>query len=857
MQQIVFHRLLSVGRLRFALAALVILASTIGIIVLGLDYKSKIKDASMASIDNVQWALSQVDVELLQLIVTLDSAANQPGKLAEVRLRFDILFSRIDSLVSGRLYEIIRKSPKFDESFRPLSAFMRGQSQLMDGPDPVLQQGLPRLSTIARGLQADARTITLNGVQLFAGIKDRERKEVEWVLIRMGVLTLVLVATLVTMLIMLARLYRDNRQRAAENLNTLSQLDSIVRTVLEAVITFDASMRIVDFNPAAVATFGHSRQDARGLDMSTLITEDARSRVLFHPTTLPVGSRQARVRVMARHREGREFPAEASISHTEAGGIPISVLFLRDLSAQVASEQALMQARDDALAGEKAKTDLLVVMSHEIRTPLNGMIGTIELMDSTELLPDQREYLRIMQASGKLLMHHVNDVLDIARLDSGKTPLSLGPVDLSALVLEIFDNQTPASQSNGDRLVLVAPQDGRNRVIGDAAQLRQVLLNLVGNAVKFTQGGTITVELSHLSPQGPTEIRVADTGIGMAPQDLDRIFDDFVTLDASYSRPVSGTGLGLGIVKRIVARMGGTLSVESQRGKGSMFRICLPLHILEVEAKVAAQQPVPAVAGPRGNPSWLILVVEDNAVNRLIVGKMLAKEGHQVVEACDGEAGIRLAGERRFDLILMDISMPGTDGLQATKAIRASGASRDTPIVALTAHAMQAEIDRFRAGGMQQVLIKPITRETLRTTLATVLAGREMPLPDARPPVDRPLLDNSVLRNLAADIGADEARSLVSRFMAETESRIALLVESATDAGPDTSLVREVHQLAGASGMLGALALHQVLSRIETLCKAGAKAEARAELPALGPLWQATAAAYRESDAFAQVSNLR
>ena len=660
--------------------------------------------------------------------------------------------------------------------------------------------------------------------------------EAPWTWVAVGLLVIGL------MLVAIARLYRDRQMAKA-------RLDTALQTGLDAVITTDAAGRIVDFNPAAGVILGLERADmAKGLCLADLIADDPASRTLMQA----MAGGQARIRVTARHRLGHEFPAEASVS------APLGLhrwVILRDLSVQVAAEQALMRARDEALAGEKAKADLLVVMSHEIRTPLNGMIGTIDLLDGTDLQPHQREYLRIMETSGKLLLHQVNDILDIARLDSGKAPISLGPVDLTQLIAEVFDNQSPASLTQGNRLVQVAPRDDRTSVIGDAAQLRQVLLNLVGNAVKFTERGTISVALTHLSPQGPTEICVSDTGIGIARGDLGRIFEDFVTLQPTQGR-MSGTGLGLGIVKRIVARMGGTLSVESEPGVGSTFRVSLPLRILKTTAKPAPQQTLQRENGGR-TPSWLALVVEDNAVNRLVMRDMLTTEGHQVMQARDGDEGVSLASARKFDIILMDISMPGTDGLQAAQAIRAGGASRDTPIVAVTAHAMPAEADRFRAGGMQHILVKPITRETLRAALAFELDGRATPLSDPPTPADPPLLDRAVLRNLAADIGSDPARRLVERFLTETESSIALLVESAAEAGPDDPAQRAVHRLQGASGMFGALALHQALARIETLFKTGALDEARAALPALQPLWQATAAAYREFDAFPQASSLR
>jgi signal transduction histidine kinase/DNA-binding NarL/FixJ family response regulator len=550
---------------------------------------------------------------------------------------------------------------------------------------------------------------------------------------------------------------------------------------------------------------------------------------------------QGQVRLTTRHKSGRSVPVELSISRTESETGDLYVAFLRDLSSQLASEQALMMARDKALAGEKAKSDLLVVMSHEIRTPLNGMIGTIDLLGATRLATKQKEYLRILEASGRLLMHHVNDVLDIARLDSGKATYSPGPVDLDDLVQEVIENQSPTARLNGNTMRYTGPAKGGAGVLVDSALLRQVLLNLVGNAVKFTRGGEIAVRITHLSPQGPTEICVSDTGIGIAAADLDRIFDDFVTLDASYARKASGTGLGLGIVRRIVERMGGSLQVDSTLGKGSLFRVLLPLPILSA---VAQPQAEPAAA-PLAR-TLLTLVVEDNDFNRMIIGDMLRQDGHEVVEAHDGQEGIALAAARRFDLIFMDISMPGVDGLQAARAIaEGPGLSRQTPVLAMTAHAQAEDVDRFKAAGMRDALIKPITRQALQRAL--------VPLRHTSPS----LLDLSVLHEMEVDLGASRAGDLLARFLAETGQTVADLVEKVHSPGLDPVSIGEIHRLEGSAAMFGALALRKALSQIQTLWKSGAMDEATLGLPGLQSLWQQTHQAYCDMGFLPQLSSLR
>jgi PAS domain S-box-containing protein len=841
--------LFSSSRLRFVLAVLVVMASGLGIAVLGSDVARQIDTQSSTSIDNVQWALSQVDVELLHLQLSLSDAMDNPEDLTGLRLRYDVFLSRIQTLQLGSVFATLRRNPDFAASFDKARAFVQDTAPLVDGDDAALRKVLPELNTRVRALIPEAHRIALTGVSLFAVQSDADRAAVKLTLIQVVILTLVLIAALVALLAMVLRLDRGNRRKAQQNAETLARLDAVVATSLDAVITLDDQGRIVDFNPAACATFGYDEAEAVGRDLGLLVPLNRHGTAQL--PTLGAGQPETdrRRRVTARHRDGHDFPAEISLTLAQAGARSVQVVFLRDLSQQVAAEQALVTARDEALAGEKAKADLLVVMSHEIRTPLNGMIGTIDLLESTALAPHQREYLRIMAASGRLLMHHVNDVLDIARLDSGKAPLSMAPVDLTVLVREVIENQGPASLANGNRLAAVIPDEPLRPVLGDAAQLRQVLLNLVGNAVKFTRDGEIGVEIVQDPSRGATEIVVRDTGIGIEREDLGRIFEDFVTLDPSYARHAAGTGLGLGIVRRIVTRMGGKITVNSRKGQGATFRVNLPLAILDTAA------PAPAETLHEAAQGLSILVVEDNDFNRLIVRDMLVQEGHRVTEAHDGTLGVQLAFAQRFDVILMDISMPGIDGLQAAEQIRAGrGASAASPIVALTAHALREERERFQSGGMQDVLIKPITRDALhrllgRLALIAQSPGEDTAEADAAQAEAAPaeLLDAVILSQLRATLGPAKAARLIQRFLDETEARVAQVLALSDDPDRENLVISEIHQMSGAAALFGASALHDHLLRIEELCKRGQKAEARSLAPEIVPLWRQTAEALRKT----------
>ena len=769
-----------------------------------------------SSIDNVQWTLSQMDVELLTLEIVVDDARHAPGRLDEVRKRFDIAYSRFNTLQAGGLFNSLRQSRGFAGAFAALEGFMTRSVPLIDGPDDALQEALPRMKGELRQLIPEAHRLGTLGVEIFAHQADATRTGIKSALVGLAVLSGALLFMLLGLVGGLVRSSRLSRQRATEAAQTASRLDAVIRASLDPVITLNEAGRITDFSPAGRQVFGHDPVRIRGQKFDLLVPPDAPGQPLLRLNSEPAAPE--RLRVTARHASGREFPAEISVSPLMAGGRQIFVVFLSDLSRQVEAEQALMGARDAALAGEKAKADLLVVMSHEIRTPLNGMIGTIDLMQATALSPQQREYLRIMTASGRLLMNHVNNILDMARLDSGKAELALGPVDLGQLIAEVAANQRPASAAQGNRLEVKIAPDCPLQVVSDAGRLRQVLLNLVGNAVKFTRDGTITVTLDAPDAEGRFGIAVADTGIGIAPADMERIFEDFVTLDPSFARQAAGTGLGLGIVRRIVEQMGGTVAAESVPGQGSTFRLRLPLGV--------AAPPKPAT-GERLH----LLVVEDNEFNRLITREMLRQDGHSVREARDGEEGLRLAAEEAFDLILMDISMPGLDGIEATARLRQGpGPNAATPVLALTAHALPADIRRFQAAGMQDAMLKPLQIATLRAALAEHVPG-------ARPP----LTDAETLTQMDRTLPPEVVASLTQRFLQDMETRLARLV-----ADPDPEAMRkEAHHMAGSAGVFGAKALGAALERFLGLLRAEEVEAARATLPALSALWTETAAAYR------------
>jgi len=387
----------------------------------------------------------------------------------------------------------------------------------------------------------------------------------------------------------------------------------------------------------------------------------------------------------------------------------------------------LLLAKEQAEAGNVAKAQFLANMSHEIRTPMNGVLGALDLLGRYELLPEQRNLLETATSSSEALLTVLNEVLDFSKIEAGKFDLVSEPVPLRAVLSSAVDLFSPMAQRKGLVLSLDFDVSLPERVKGDARCIRQVLLNLVGNAVKFTDHGSITVRAQRASGGSNSHpvlvFEVEDSGIGVAPEALPQLFTPFFQADLSDRRRFGGTGLGLVISKRLTEAMGGELSVESVPGKGSIFRITLPLEAL---ADAGVVEP-PAAAAPPAALSGKVLLVEDHAVNRLLASTMLKNLGIEVVEAENGKIALQQMEQSRFDLVLMDCQMPVMDGFEAAREIRererAALASR-TPIIAFTANVMSGDTERCLQAGMDGYLAKPHTLDQLRVAVAPWLGGR-------------------------------------------------------------------------------------------------------------------------------------
>lgn len=400
------------------------------------------------------------------------------------------------------------------------------------------------------------------------------------------------------------------------------------------------------------------------------------------------------------------------------------MVILADLDNLVKEEQA-------AEAAVSSKRNFLANVSHEMRTPLNGVIGITELLLETKIDAEQRNYLNIVKSSGESLLGAINEILDYARIEAGVVRVDAIPFRLRQVLENMLRTLAFAANKKGLQLKLEMEPGLPEYLIGDAGKLQQILINLAGNAIKFTEQGLVTISVEEESRTPNIRLRfvVTDNGIGIPLEKQSAIFEAFTQADQSTSRLYGGTGLGLAICSRLVGLMGGRIWVESEVGAGSRFYFTAQFELGEKPgesgiADVSAVRPATMAGGERGG--LRILLAEDNEVNRVLAVKMLENRGHRVVTASTGKQAIKIVEGGEIDVVFMDIQMPEMDGLQATAEIRKreAGSGMRVPIVAMTAHAMETQRKECLEAGMDEVLTKPI----LGWALDEILLGVQMPV---------------------------------------------------------------------------------------------------------------------------------
>lgn len=409
----------------------------------------------------------------------------------------------------------------------------------------------------------------------------------------------------------------------------------------------------------------------------------------------------------------------------EAGEIHAWIGVSRDITDRKRSESQLIAAKEQAESASRTKSEFLANMSHEIRTPLNGIFGMLQLLAAnTHVNDDQQQYINVALESGKSLLTIIEDILELSRFDTGTATFVVAPFSPGQAVETVIDNFRLEALRRGLSLFSKVDADVPATLLGDVGRVRQVLLHLVGNALKFTPQGHVRISVQRIksSSKGLARLRfsVSDTGIGIAKDKLNDIFEPFAQVDGSYTRRYQGAGIGLSLVKRIVDRLGGEVGIESVPGGGTTVHLTL-----EFPAR-CEDVPPESPCTPEPNAAHRILVTEDDRLNQLTTQRFLEKLGYDAVVVSTGEEAIECLRVEEFDILIMDVQMPGMDGMQTTEAIRADdslGPGQNIPIVAMTAHAMAGDRERFLSAGMNAYIAKPVDMKELRNVLLEVMQG--------------------------------------------------------------------------------------------------------------------------------------
>lgn len=775
---------------------------------------SDLEDLSVSSgASHSRWHSSQFETQVADLdSILTENIANVDLQRDKVRQKINIVLSKLFVLKNDPYILNFEKNPELVTSvLMPLFQFETRAIAIADKPTQITTPDLLDLRDILRKARPIVRKISLHGVELW-GAQSTKRstkfaKQLTWT----GGFAIGFLIMLVSLLLLMDRMLLSAMRRAAALSASSRQLAATVAGSLDAIVIADSFSKIIEYNTSAEGVFGWTREEIIGRTMEDIFLleglKDAYKNAMDKPllqdrseTLYPT-----RFELSGRRKNGEEFPVELNMTFVKRNDDAIFMAYIRDVSDRKITEQDLIEARDRAERADKAKSQFLAVMSHEMRTPLAGIVGIMDLLKATKLTQKQDRYIQIATSSSKVLLDHINEALDITRIDVGKLELSSQEFNLPDLVETLVEVLDPLSNEKNLDLRLQLANNIKSNFMGDGHRIRQILTNLLGNAIKFTDQGNINFSVT--GRDGPetsfVHFIISDTGSGIAPENHQKIFEDFVAIAQGDQSQVRGDGMGLHISRKIARLMGGDVMVKSDIGKGAEFTLSLPLErVSKIDGKVAE----PAYFPHKNNQNINTLVVEDNNVNREVLGDMLEGMGHSVSRATNGVEALDYANIQSFDIIFMDINMPVMGGIETTHRIRAdSKLNSKACIVGLTAHGSDEFGEEAQQAGMDYFFTKPIRLEALRKIISDIVSNDQFTVIDEFSPV---------LTELFETLGREKVLRIGEKFFEELDVFIQQSVDGVF-AEDHVALVEATHKMKGAAVLLGQNMLETPLDQLE------------------------------------------
>jgi PAS domain S-box-containing protein len=636
------------------------------------------------------------------------------------------------------------------------------------------------------------------------------------------------------------------RSRSARQLEALRQSEKQASTLAMVAARTDNAVVITDslghvewVNEAFARVTGYELSEVVGRTPGSVLQGPETDPQVVHGMRENLRRGQAfEAEILNYTKNGRPYwvAIEVQPIRDEAGRTVQFMAIERDITESRNRERELEEARRKAEEASHTKSNFLAMMSHEVRTPLNGLIGSLDLLQDTVLDSQQRKYVETSQRSAEWLLTIINDILDYSKMEAGKIGLEPAVFNLTSLVEGVVEMLEPRASEKAISLVTEIKPNVPRIAEGDSNKIRQILLNLTGNGIKFTSGGEVRIAVSLLETSGHrprVRFTVSDTGKGIPLAQQGRIFEEFWTRSEDTSRGHVGTGLGLSISRRLVGLLGGEINFESRPGAGTRFWFDVPLSFLPYDAVGGNEAPFD---GDPGRLDWTrgtrlnghVLIADDNPANLMIAQSLLKRLGLSADIVDNGIKAVDAVRQGAYDLVLMDIGMPEMDGIAATQAIRASdGPVARVPIIALTAHVMRGERESLIAQGLDDYLSKPIDRTALVNCLTRWLTHERPQVNDSdqteffeSPHEATSSIDRDILKQLLEDVGPEYGEAVVDAFILELDRQAARLEEAADKSDLD-AMAQAAHRLKVSAASSGATELGRLTASIEQAARAG------------------------------------